>query len=167
MLPKKPSSAQRHKVQIFWEAHKNLWKLPLFSKCTNHDEDFVKIFVLLRKSEFWNYKFHLNCLEHSISHCYTNRLILGPSLVLCSSLSTLQSFTGKSRKRRNMRSDDFRRFLNPLPTMSNNFYYVTSDFFWSFWTPFDLWNRTILMTWYFQKKIALSFNLDVCTSMEF
>ena len=98
MLPKKPSSAQRHKVQIFWEAHKNLWKLPLFSKCTNHDEDFVKIFVLLRKSEFWNYKFHLNCLEHSISHCYTNRLILGPSLVLCSSLSTLQSFTGKYRE---------------------------------------------------------------------
>ena len=155
MLPKKPSSAQRHKVQIFWEAHKNLWKLPLFSKCTNHDEDFVKIFVLLRKSEFWNYKFHLNCLEHSISHCYTNRLILGPSLVLCSSLSTLQSFTGKSRKRRNMRSDDFRRFLNPLPTMSNNFYYGTSDFFWSFWTPFDLWNRTILMTWYFQKKNSI------------
>ena len=45
---------------------------------------------------------------------------------------------GKSRKRRNMWSDDFRRFSNPLPTMSDNFYYVTSDFFWSFWTPFDL-----------------------------
>ena len=45
---------------------------------------------------------------------------------------------GKSRKRRHMQSDDFRWFLSPLPTMSDNFYYVTSDFFWSFWTPFDL-----------------------------
>ena len=53
---------------------------------------------------------------------------------------------GKSRKRRELRSDDFRRFSSPLPTISDNFYYVTSDFFWSFWTPFDLWNRTTLMS---------------------
>ena len=43
---------------------------------------------------------------------------------------------GKSRERRHMQSDDFREFSTTLPTMSDNFYHVESDFFWSFWTSF-------------------------------
>ena len=45
-----------YKVRTFWEAHK-IWKKSsscfwrLLSKCTNHEEDFFKLCVLLRKSE--------------------------------------------------------------------------------------------------------------------
>ena len=51
------------KVRTFWETHK-IWKnLPhgfdksadLLSKCQNHEKDFFKLCVLLKKSELYAY----------------------------------------------------------------------------------------------------------------
>ena len=58
----KTKTSSKSKVRTFWEAHKNLHNPPHASKRPNHEEDFFKFCVLLRKSELYVVSENLLCL---------------------------------------------------------------------------------------------------------